>query len=183
MRNKPTVGDSRTIDERVNETREAESPYQAIRYKRIPPEIIPEGMVYGWITCSSRNEEFIDNLSSSLGRGWKPVASSRHPKFTNYMNHLSLYPAAIRERYQEYILDVDQILCEMPKEDYHEHIENCNRQRDESYRVAFSGQDVNRGITPNQQMRGLTAEQAARYTQGPGAYMLNPQSHGPARPF
>jgi hypothetical protein len=43
----------------------------------IPPEIIPPGMVYGWIENAVLNQP-TQSMERAVRMGWTPVPSSRH---------------------------------------------------------------------------------------------------------
>ena len=61
-----------------------DSPYH------IPPEIIPEGMVYQWRREFILGEPDIANMSALKRNGWREVPAERHPERPNRLEGLLL---------------------------------------------------------------------------------------------
>ncbi len=78
----------------------------------IPPEIVPEGMVYHWVISSvykSGDVQVSDKLSRASEKGWDPVPRARHPELASFD------PLNRDAFFQEFIYKDGLILCERPK--------------------------------------------------------------------
>jgi len=81
----------------------------------VPPDLIPPGMVYGWVRMTTRGEPDPNNTTRKARRGWKPVPADR-------LGHDILQAPSLFGNTGESRPTTIQygglILCEMPKRDF-----------------------------------------------------------------
>ncbi len=108
---------------RTTETRQADTRAQDRRVMPmsrhvgklyIPPEEIPEGMVYSYVDVGLDKPNF-QRADEQAAKGWTPVPRSRHPKFGRGS---SLIPGReLTDPYAQFINIGGLLLCERPKDD------------------------------------------------------------------
>jgi len=165
---------SREADERSRLGRDVEALPSMELYHRtmsnINPDVIPPGMVWGWLAYEVQGESQRSQLETQYRGGWRPIKRGAYSQLTLGDDLERYLPQSSNAMANDCILDRGRILCEIPQEAYD------RNQKESDFRNKEQMDRIKLGQHGNNDQSGAYIGQKADMAQS-GVSLTAPSMH------